>query len=316
VMTIHNLAFHGQFPPQDAPRAGLGTGDLVPEGPWEWGKLNYLKAGLLAATRITTVSRGYAREILTPEFGCGLDPVLRARASALRGFVNGADLAEWSPATDPLLPATYHAGDLAGKALCRRELHAVAGLEEDPGRPLVGMVGRLTEQKGLDLVVPAVDALVRMGFSLVVLGTGQAEYELPLMAAALRHRGRVAVMCRYSNELAHLIEAGADFFLMPSRFEPCGLNQMYSQLYGTPPVVHAVGGLEDTVTDPEEAGEATGFKFRAFTRDAMEEALRRALRSFRDPPALAALRVAGMRRDFSWTGPAKEYKDLYQEILT
>ena len=314
VMTVHNLAFHGQFPVEDAPRAGL-SGALTLDGPFEWDKLNYLKGGLLAADRVTTVSRGYAKEILTPEFGCGLDPVMRARGGDLVGITNGADLAEWDPATDETLPATFGPEELSGKASCKAELLSLAGLAAEPERPVIGMVGRLTEQKGLDLVVPAMDAIVAMGFSMVILGTGQEEYELPLQAAAIRHPGRVAAMIRYDNELAHLIEAGADFFLMPSRFEPCGLNQMYSQLYGTPPVVHAVGGLVDTVTDPDEGPAPTGFKFREFTREAMLGALDRALAIFEDPRGLDEMRRAGMRRDFSWTGPAKTYMNLYDSII-
>ncbi|MFH1530584.1 MAG: glycogen synthase GlgA [Pseudomonadota bacterium] len=314
VMTVHNLAFHGQFPASDGPRVGLPAADLTTAGPFEWGKLNFLKGGLLAADRLTTVSRGYAEEILTEEFGCGLDPILRSRAGVLAGITNGADLKEWSPEADEFLPATYSVADLSGKEACRRELLTVAGLEADPARPIIGMVGRLTEQKGLDLVVPAVDAMVEMGFDLVVLGTGQAEYELSLQAATIRHRGRVAAMIRYSNKLAHLIEAGADFFLMPSRFEPCGLNQMYSQLYGTPPVVHAVGGLVDTVTDAADGGEATGFKFQRYERRAMLDALGRALEIYGTPRTLAEMRRAGMRRDFSWTAPAKDYIDLYEMI--
>ncbi len=314
VMTVHNMAFHGQFPEEDGPRVGLSPEDMTTKGPFEWGKLNFLKGGLLAADRLTTVSRGYAAEVLTAEFGCGLDPVLRGRAGVLSGITNGADLREWGPEIDDLLPATYTADDLSGKEICKRELLSVAGLEANPTRPVIGMVGRLTEQKGLDLVVPALDAMVEMGFSLVVLGTGQEEYELPLQAAAIRHKGRVAAMIRYSNELAHLIEAGADFFLMPSRFEPCGLNQMYSQLYGTPPVVHAVGGLVDTVTDAAEDGDATGFKFHEYERTAMLDALGRALEVYGAPRALAEMRRAGMRRDFSWTAPAKEYIDLYEAI--
>jgi starch synthase len=314
VMTVHNMAFHGQFPEEEASRVGLPAADLTKRGPYEWGKINYLKGGLLAADRITTVSRGYAAEVLTEEFGCGLDPVLRSRAGVLSGITNGADLREWNPETDTLLPSNYSVSDLAGKELCRRELLSVAGLDGEPGRPVIGMVGRLTEQKGMDLVVPALDRIIEMGFSLVVLGTGQEEYELPLQAAAIRHRGRAAAMIRYSNDLAHLIEAGADFFLMPSRFEPCGLNQMYSQIYGTPPVVHAVGGLVDTVVDAAEAGEATGFKFPVYTRTAMMDALGRALEIHGNPQALGEMRRAGMRRDFSWTAPAKEYIDLYEAI--
>ena len=314
VMTVHNLAFHGQFPVDDAPRVGLSAA-LTPDGPFEWDKLNFLKGGLLAADRVTTVSRCYAREVLTPEFGCGLDPVMRARGGDLVGITNGADLREWDPAADELLPATFGPEDLSGKALCKEELLSLAGLTAEPERPVIGMVGRLTEQKGLDLVVPAVNEIVAMGFSMVILGTGQEEYELPLQAAAIRHRGRFAAMIRYSNELAHLIEAGADFFLMPSRFEPCGLNQMYSQLYGTLPVVHAVGGLVDTVMDPDEGAAPSGFKFRPYAREAMLGALRRALAVYQAPGALDEMRRAGMRRDFSWTAPAKAYMNLYDSVI-
>ncbi len=315
VMTVHNLAFQGQFPKEDGLRVGLSAVDLTPDGPFEWDKLNYLKGGLLAADRVTTVSRGYAKEILTPEFGCGLDPVLRARGGDLEGITNGADLAEWDPATDETLFAAFGPEDLSGKALCKEELLSVAGLTAEPERPVIGMVGRLTEQKGLDLLVPAIDKIVAMGFSMVILGNGQEEYELPLQAATIRHPGRIAAMIRYDHKLAHLIEAGADFFLMPSRFEPCGLNQMYSQLYGTPPVVHAVGGLVDTVTDPDEGTAPSGFKFRDYTGEAMLDALRRALAVYEDPGALDEMRSAGMRRDLSWTAPAKAYMDLYNSVI-
>ena len=315
VLTIHNLAFQGLFPAEEAEKIGVGDPNSADSPCWIWEQVNFLKAGIETADWITTVSRKYSREILTPEFGCGLQDILERRSSSLSGITNGADLREWNPETDVHLPANYTSHSLAGKLVCKREVMAMTGLETSPDRPLIGMVGRLTEQKGMDLVAPGLDRIVAMGFSVVVLGTGQMEYELALQAAAIRHAGRVSAMVRYSDPVAHMIEAAADFFLMPSRFEPCGLNQIYSQIYGTPPVVHAVGGLEDTVIDPEEAGAgATGFKFHEFSSDAMLHALSRALELYRDPDRIQAMRRAGMERDFSWAASAEEYRRRYGSL--
>jgi starch synthase len=312
LITIHNLAFHGQFPMDFAAELGLPLEDL---GDFtEWGRLNFLKNGILRAAGITTVSEGYAEEILTPEFGCGLDGVLRSRSQVLRGIVNGADTATWNPLTDERLPARFSARDLAGKARCRAALHDAFGLPQTPD-PIIGMVGRLTEQKGMDLVLSGIDQICSMGFKLALLGAGQAEYENAWRGLATMYPGLVGVKIAFSETLAHLVEAGSDMFLMPSRFEPCGLNQMYSQSYGTPPVVHAVGGLRDTVTDPLEPGEPTGFKFTPYTTEAMLGALGRARDTFRRPEDWKKLVLTGMRRDFSWTLSAKKYEAFYKTIL-
>lgn len=315
VFTVHNLAYQGLFPAEALPGAGLPWDVFNPEQVEFYGKVNFLKAGLVFAHRITTVSPGYAREIMTPEFGCGLDGVLRKRASDVVGVLNGVDYTEWNPETDHHLPARYGPGDLSGKAECRRVLLAEYGLEASDG-PLFGAVGRLAAQKGFDLVAQVLPDLVKMGARIVILGTGDRDVEQALAEAATAHPGKVGLRIAFDNRLAHLIEAGSDFFLMPSRYEPCGLNQMYSLKYGTLPVVHAVGGLEDTVVDVTEDPErGTGIKFRAFTRDAFLHALRRAADLHADRAALDAVRRRGMAQDFSWDAAARTYEALYKQVV-
>lgn len=315
LITVHNLAFQGLFPLQacdvlDIPEALRGI-----DGVEFWGQLSMLKAGLQFADAITTVSPTYAREIQEAALGCGLDGVLRAHADRLQGILNGIDTTVWNPATDALLPARYDASDLSGKALNRAHLRQRCGLSESHG-PLLGCVGRLTAQKGIDLIAAAVPRVLSQGAQLVVLGKGDPSLEEALCALAHRHPGQVHVTLGFDEPLAHQIEAGADCFLMPSRFEPCGLNQMYSQAYGTPPLVTATGGLADTVHDVgTDLDSGTGFVMAACTEAEFDLALDRMLKAWRQPAAWRQIQLRGMRQDFGWEAAARQYVALAAGLL-
>jgi len=321
VFTIHNLHFQGLFDYDWLARLGLppelGTFETLEFH----GRISFIKGGLVFADAITTVSPGYAREIQTPEFGAGLDGLLRHRAGDLTGILNGIDTDIWSPARDPLIPARYDTASLERKRDNKRALQAALQLPVSQA-PLLGMVTRLTEQKGIDLVLAALPALREFGVQLAVLGSGSAHLEEALTAAAAAHPGQVAFRNGYDESLAHLIEAGADLFLMPSRFEPCGLNQMYSMAYGTPPVVHRTGGLGDTVNDAgpvdsaaDAAVNGTGFVFERAAPDDLIAAVRRALDWWRQPARFRALQVQAMTRDFSWARSSRAYLDLYARVM-
>jgi starch synthase len=300
VFTIHNLGYQGSFPPSAIADLGLDRRLFHSEGLEFFGRLNFLKAGIVWADAVNAVSPTYAREIQTPEFGFGLDGLLRARASKLTGILNGVDYAEWNPETDQHLAANYSARDLSGKHVCKRELLDEMGLPAAADRPLIGIVSRFAHQKGMDLVaeiLPMADA------TLVVLGSGEAPLENAFRTLALRYPDQIAARIGYDEGLAHRVEAGADMFLMPSRYEPCGLNQIYSLRYGTVPIVRATGGLEDTVTDQ------TGFKFRVDLEDAVETALS----AFQDRETWTARMRLGMAEDFSWDASAVEYRRLYSK---
>ncbi len=314
VLTIHNLAYQGLFPPWTLEACGLPWRLFHPDCLEFYGQVNFLKGGLVSADAITTVSPTYAREILTPEFGCRLDGVLGARRDALSGIVNGLDLDAWDPAHDPHLPEPYSADSVAaGKAAARA---ALAGdtLLSAAGRPLAGMVSRLAEQKGADVLAGAIDEIVALGFDVVILGTGDRSYEELLGAAEVAHPGRVKLLLRFDEGLAHRIYAASDVFLMPSRYEPCGLGQMSAMRYGSLPVVHGTGGLVDTVIDAADEG-GTGFVFAEPTPPALLASLARARDVLADAPRLARMRRNGMTRDFSWTASAKQYLALYQKLL-
>ncbi len=315
VFTIHNLAYQGVFPKAVLPFVGLPWDVFRWEAMEFHDHLSFLKGGLTFADALTTVSPTYAREILGPEGGVGLDPVLRHRRASLRGILNGIDVGEWDPSADPHLPARYSAGDLSGKAACKAALQRELGLPGRPGVPLAGMVSRLADQKGIDLVVASLGDLLSRELQVAVLGAGSRAHEEALRSAAAAAPGRLAVRIGFDEGLAHRIEAGADLFLMPSRYEPCGLNQMYSLRYGTVPVVRAVGGLEDTVEDFDGWSRGTGFKFRDYTPQAMMLAVRRALETFRDRRAWAGLVERGMAQDFSWDRSARGYEELYAGLL-
>jgi starch synthase len=309
LLTIHNLAFQGNFERAWLDRLGIGQEYFSMERLEFHGRLSFLKGGLVYARALTTVSPTYAREIQTAEFGCGLDGLLRERRGALTGILNGIDTAEWDPAADPHLAARYDAGSLEKKALNKQALQKKLNLEVRRDIPLIGFVGRLTHQKGVDLIAGAINELAALPAQFALLGRGERELEGALSLAAGRHPGRVAAASAFDEQLAHLIEAGADLFLMPSRFEPCGLNQMYSQRYGTPPVARATGGLADTIIDGE-----TGFLFERVESAALATAVRRALAVWREPGRWREMQGAGMRRDFSWAAAARRYADLYSRL--
>ncbi|MEX1096963.1 MAG: glycogen synthase GlgA, partial [Planctomycetales bacterium] len=287
VFTIHNLAFQGQFWHWDMPLTGLDWVHFHPDEMEFWGKMNFLKTGVVFADRITTVSPTYAEEIQTEEFGCGLDGVLAERREKLVGILNGVDTDEWNPATDPHIVKNYAAETLvAGKAACKADLQQRLGLPAREDVPLFGMISRMADQKGFDLIVEAADDLLARDLQLCFLGTGMPEYEEAARQLAQEHPEKVATVIGFDDALAHRIEAGADAFLMPSRYEPCGLNQMYSLLYGTVPVVHAVGGLADSVVQTTAEtlanGTATGFRFDSYDARSFRDAVQDALRTFAD----------------------------------
>jgi len=310
LLTIHNLAFQGNFDPSWLARLGLPQ-ELFSMDKLEFhGRLSFLKGGLVHAGAINTVSPTYASEIQTEELGCGLDGVLRERRGALTGILNGIDTVEWDPASDPQLAERYDSSSLEKKELNKQALQRRLNLEISNDL-LIGFIGRLTHQKGADLVAAAAAELAAAPAQLAVLGRGEREIEGALAAVAARHPGRIAAAIGFDEALAHLIEAGADLFLMPSRYEPCGLNQMYSQRYGTPPVARATGGLADTVTDGE-----TGFLFERAESSALAAAVRRAAAAWREPRRWREIQRAGMRRDFSWRAAARQYADLYSALAT
>src|SRR5581483_3723459 len=296
VLTIHNLAYQGLFEPDWLPRLDLGWEQFTIDRLEYWNKISFLKGGINAADMLTTVSPRYAREIQTPEFGFGFDGILRARSANLVGIVNGIDVREWDPVRDPHLPAGYSADALGAKRLSKVEVLQRYGLptsDEVLARPLVGMVSRMVDQKGYDLIAAIADRFPTLNASFVILATGDAQYQEMWQRLARAHPDRIAAHIGFDESLAHLIEAGADLFLMPSRFEPCGLNQMYSMRYGTVPLVHAVGGLADTVT------RKTGFVFEDYRPDALLTSLTAALRLFGDRKKWEALQRTGMAQDFS-----------------
>jgi len=318
VLTIHNLQHQGLHGKDIADYLGLPEWVVTEDNLECLGGVNFLKGGLYHATRLTTVSPTYAREIAAAGQGFGLDPVIRHRQADLEGILNGVDTDDWNPTRDPHLPARYSAGDLSGKAACKAALQAELGLETDPGVPLVGVVARLWEQKGLDLALEPLRARIRSGqVQLALLGSGDPSLEQAYLGLAAGSLGRAAVRIGYDNRLAHRIEAGADFFLMPSRFEPCGLNQLYSMAYGTLPIVRRTGGLADTV-DPWSPGapDATGIVFEHADGAAIAWALGQALElRHRHPAEFDAMRVRAMRREFPWSRAAERYAACYAEAV-
>jgi starch synthase len=319
VFTIHNLAYQGLFEPDWLPRVGLGPEELAVDRLEFWGQLSFLKGGIRDSAVVTTVSRTYADEIQTPEFGFGFDGILRDRRHDLVGILNGIDTSEWDPRHDRFLPAPYGPDALDGKIAAKRAVLARYRLPDDAAaiaRPLVGMISRMVDQKGFDLIEDVAADLSRLDATFVVLGTGDARYQDLWTGLAAKHSDRIAAHIGFDEGLAHLIEGGADMFLMPSRFEPCGLNQMYSLRYGTVPVVRAVGGLADTVRDyaPGDMS-STGFVFTDYTGRALLEALGRALALFRDPARWRAVQRAAMREDNSWDQSAQEYVRIYERAI-
>jgi starch synthase len=308
--TVHNLGYQGIYPRGVLPELGLPPDVFQPEGLEFWGNVSFLKAGLQYSDALSTVSRRYAEEIQTPEYGMGMDGILRRRRDVLHGILNGVDYDRWNPENDPMIPAHYSARDLAGKMACKVELLREFGLPEaEASRPLVGIVSRFTHQKGVDLIPYVADRVFRQDACLVALGNGEREYEEMFRALAAAYPGRVAVRVGFDEPLAHRVEAGSDMFLMPSRYEPCGLNQIYSLRYGTVPVVRATGGLDDTV-DAQN-----GFKFVEYTGEALLGAIQQAIAVYHDQPKWLKLVRDGMARDFSWAASAREYAKLYHSLL-
>ena len=320
VFTIHNLAYAGLFPRGEFEVLGLPPALWSPDYLEFHGSWSMLKAGLVFSDVITTVSPTYALEIQTPAFGCGFDGLLRHLSAKLRGILNGIDDLVWNPATDPLLARTYSAADVeAGKSENRRALQMELGLAADDDAMLIGMVSRMTDQKGTDLVLASLPALLDLPVQIALLASGDRAQEVAFTLAAARSPKRIGVRLAYDERLAHRIEAGSDVFLMPSRFEPCGLNQMYSQRYGTIPIVRRVGGLADTVTDAThdslQAGTATGVLFDHADVPGLRYGVERAISLLRNPTARQSMQMAGMQRDFSWNAPARQYRDLYCPAL-
>lgn len=318
VYTVHNLAYQGLFPMHDWPSLGLATRHMSPAGLEYHGQLSFMKAGLQFADLVTTVSPSYAREIATPEFGCGLDGVIRGRGAAVVGILNGIDDGVWNPATDAALARRYDAQHLQGKRECRRALQAELGLDSDDKALLLTVVSRLTSQKGLDLVLAAMPALLPEGVQFAIQGTGDSALESAFRMAQQTHPGRVSVHIGYDEARAHRMIAGADVIAVPSRFEPCGLTQLYGLRYGTLPIVRRVGGLRDTVTDVgvEAAGQGqgTGFVFDAATPQALIDSVRRAVTLRSRPDDWRRTQRQAMARDLGWTGPAREYLARYAAI--
>jgi starch synthase len=316
IFTIHNIAFQGVFPMRSFYRTNLPEELMGIDGVEFFGQMSFMKAGILFSDRVTTVSPRYSREIQTPEFGCGLDGVVATRAEDIVGLINGIDNAIWNPVSDEHLPARYSPGNMAGKTVCRAEL--LKKLKLDPAGanvPVFGMVARLTEQKGVQLVLENRDFFLKQDCRLAILGSGDKRLEQGVRELAAAAPGKIALASKLDEALSHLVEAGSDFFVMPSLFEPCGLNQMYSQAYGTVPLVSRVGGLVDTVSDIDASPtDGTGISF-APTAKGLEGGLRRAVTLFADKPAYAAVQALGMARDFSWQKSALAYEQLYESSL-
>jgi len=314
VLTIHNLGYQGLFPQTAMKNIGLPDTLFTMDALEFYGKVNFLKGGLIFADYLTTVSRRYAKEIQTPEYGWGLEGVIRNRADRLVGILNGVDYGVWSPEADTLIAQKYSINSLEGKKACKKDLLAYFRLpQENLDIPLIGIVSRFVDQKGFDLIAQVAEELMDENLALVALGTGQPEYEKLFKGLAEKYSARVGVKIGYDNTLAHKIEAGADMFLMPSRYEPCGLNQIYSLRYGTVPVVRATGGLDDTIQSfASKTHQGTGFKFEEYDGAALLGCVRAALKAYRDPKVWHAIQANGMAKDFSWKASAAAYVTLYE----
>ena len=318
VFTIHNLAFQGNFTFDTARRVGVPASRLTVDGCEFYGRASFLKAGLQFADGITTVSPTYAREILGSELGCGMDGMLRSRERDLVGILNGASLGQWSPASDPHIPAHFGPRDISGKRACKAALQRELGLPVDPEAPLLGFMSRLTQQKMADVLVEALPWLAAQGAQFAMVGDGDPRLQAAFEDAARRHPANVAVRIGYQEPLAHRVCAGSDMLLAPARFEPCGLTQLYGMRYGSLPIVRRTGGLADTVVDADEHtllhGAATGFSFDEPTADGLTSAISRALRAWREPLAWRRLQRQAMAQDFGWDRSAEQYLQLYSDL--
>ena len=320
LVTIHNLAFQGVFDGNRVADLGLPGSLFSVDGLEFYGNTSFLKGGIVFADAVSTVSPTYAREIQQAPLGFGLEGLLAWRRSVLSGILNGIETDVWSPSSDAFLAARYDAASLDDKVANKSALQQRLGLAQLADVPLLGVVSRLTHQKGSDLIADVAPRMASFGAQLAVLGAGDGGYERALVDAARSHAGTVATVIGFDEQLAHMIEAGADAFLMPSRFEPCGLNQMYSQRYGTPPIAHATGGLVDSIVDATAenlaSGTATGFLFNDATGEALAGSIEKALAIYRSPPQWRALQRAGMARDFGWSARARDYLQLYLDLAS
>ena len=314
VLTIHNVGYQGLFPPHILPQISLQAGLFTVDFLEYYGKVNLLKGGIVFSDFITTVSRKYAEEIQTPEFGRGLEGVFRSRRDCLRGILNGVDYDVWNPTTDKLIPASYNAENMSGKVACKKALLERMGVRQPaPDRPVVGIVSRFAPQKGFDLIAEIAEQLAALDLYIVALGTGDPVYEDLFRYMAATYPDKFLVAVAFDNTLAHQIEAGSDMFLMPSRYEPGGLNQLYSLKYGTVPIVRATGGLDDTI-EAFDGQSGTGFKFSEYTGSALLLAIEQAIAAYNQPEVWRQLVYNGMRKDFSWGRSAEKYLEIYQAL--
>ncbi len=318
VFTTHNMAFQGNFPVSWLPKIGIPEEHFCAEGVEFYGQVSFLKAGLTYADRVTTVSPTYAAEILTPEFGCGMEGILRDRGDKFIGILNGIDDNLWNPATDACLPRTYRDSDISGKRACKTALQSEFGLTVSPDAPLIGFVSRITHQKMADVILEALPWIAEQDAQFVAVGEGDPKMEAAFEQAKEMYSGRVAVTIGYDEPLAHKLQAASDILLAPARFEPCGLTQLYALRYGTLPIVRRTGGLADTVTDATATSIAerlaTGFVFDEVDRESLEEAIARALALYREPLTWRRLQLQAMGQDFSWDASAARYSALYGAV--
>lgn len=318
VFTIHNIGYQGIFPPEKLPLSGIPSSELSPEGLEYWGRISLLKAGIVYADVITTVSPRYSKEIQTPELGLGMEGILRKRSDALHGILNGADYRHWDPVSDPFLPFHYSLEDMGGKGQNKERLISEMGLDDSmSSKPLLCFISRLSAQKGCDLLLEVGKRVVGEDAGIVVLGAGEEHYEKAMAELAKTHPGRIALRLGFDEGLAHRILAGSDILLVPSRYEPCGLTQMYGLRYGTIPVVRATGGLSDTIRQFDPAtGQGNGFRFEPYEPEAFFSAVQRALTLYRRVRIWKQLVLGGMREDFSWDRSARSYLEIYEGLLT
>ena len=316
LFTVHNLGYQGLFPPEVMRDIGIPPEFFTMDTLEFYGKLNFIKSGIIYSDAVSTVSKKYAREILTPEYGCGLEGLLQTREANLYGILNGVDYKDWNPETDTLIPANYGPDTLEKKELCKEILLEEMKMTLPASRPLIGFVGRLAVQKGIDLITAVLSEIIKAGAGFVLLGTGDEKYENVLKKVTKRYAGKTGIRIAFDNKLAHMIEAGVDIFILPSRYEPCGLNQMYSLKYGTIPIVRATGGLDDTIIDySENPTEGNGFKFEHADAKDFLNSVQRALKVFSNKKQWRTLQKRGMEADFSWRRSAREYMSLFEKMI-
>jgi len=317
VFTIHNIAYQGLFPASHFPLTGLPQKVFTPDGIEFWGSMNLLKAGIVFSDIVTTVSEKYSKEIRTAEFGYGLEGVLDSRKEKLFGVLNGVDYDDWSPEKDKFIIAKYDYKDLNGKAECRKDLLKEYNLNLSDDAPVIGIISRLADQKGFDILSQAMEELMSMNIGIVVLGTGEKKYHDLFAELAKKYPKKLGVKITFDNKIAHKIEAGSDMFLMPSKYEPCGLNQIYSLKYGTIPIVRATGGLDDTIQDYDpKTGDGNGFKFKEYSSQVLLAKIKESAKIFSNKKEWKKLVQKAMQQDFSWERSAKRYVELYEKVLT